>query len=312
MVEVNPPVSVLTPASAANRLTTDKLDAFGLVMPAPSAEWSDSEPGVIDEDHLTLSIGGGLKAPFHAAARYLDSGDRWRDVAGRPITDKVFAIELLPEAAHRLTTLVTTRLGAPLVRPVPVAMLVHGLGWSPPPGSPPGAKPAVQSVRAGDVFAPLPAGSRQNVTFHDARGLPIDPIAVAAMFADLIGWLPALGVGSLGAAGGLTQVLGLNTPAVPVRYHVVSPHGVLPTPTADMGLVVNGGAGSDTINPSTGTVSLKAGESYGAPSGGPAGVVYWGFAPGGFLDQQSLAPPALPAGVNLPRQFFRVVVLNLN
>src|SRR2546430_16442802 len=117
-------------------------------MPVLSAEWSDSEPGVIDEDHLTLSIGGGLKAPFHAAARYLDSGDRWRDVAGRPITDKVFAIELLPQAAHRLTTLVTPPLGPPLLRPGPGALPGPGPGWAPPPGAPPGAKPAGQSVRA--------------------------------------------------------------------------------------------------------------------------------------------------------------------
>ena len=193
-----PPVGVLTPASAANQMTSDQLDAFGLVMPILSAEWSDSAPGAIDEDHLTLSIGGGLKAPFHAAARYLDTGGRWRDVAGQPITDAVLAIEMLPEAARRLTTLVTSRLGAPLVRPVPVAMLVHGLTWQPPPNSPPGAKPPVQSVRAGDVFAPLPPGNRLDVTFHDAHGLPVNPIAVAALFADLITWLPALGVGQVG------------------------------------------------------------------------------------------------------------------
>jgi hypothetical protein len=311
VVELIPPVGVLTPASAANQLTSDKLDAFGLVVPVLSAEWSDTEPGVIDDDHLTLSIGGGLKAPFHAAARYLDTGERWRDVAGRPITDAVFAIEMLPEAARRLTTLVTARLGAPLVRPVPVTMLVHRLSWQPPLNSPPGAKPAVQSVRAGDVFAPLPPGNRQDVTFHDARGLPIDPIAVAALFADLITWLPALGVGQLGNAGGLSKVVALDTAATPVRYHLVSPHAVLCTPTADMGLAVSGGANPDIVDPSTGTVSLAAGESLGPAAGGAAGTLYWGFAPGGFLDQTALSPPALPAGVNLPRQFFRVMVGDL-
>ena len=147
MVELMPSLGVLTPASAADQMTSHQLDAFGLVMPVLSAEWSDTEPGVIDEDHLTLSIGGGLKAPFHAAASYLDTGTRWRDVAGQPITDAVFAIEMLPEAARRLTTLVTSRLGAPLVRPVPVAMLVHRLTWQPP-----GAKPPAQSVRAGHVY----------------------------------------------------------------------------------------------------------------------------------------------------------------
>jgi hypothetical protein len=312
VVELMPPVGVLTPTSATNQMTSDKLDAFGLVLPVLSAEWSDSEPGVIDEDHLTLSIGGSLKAPFHAAARYLDSGDRWRDVAGKPITDAVFAIEMLPEAARRLTTLLTTRLGAPLVRPVPVAMLVHNLTWQPPSGSPPGAKPAVQSLRAGDVFAPLPSGSRLDVTFHDARGLPVDPIAVAALFADLITWLPALGVGQVGNAGGLSKVLALNTAATAVRYHLVSPHGVLCTPTADMGLAVNGGTSPDTVAPSTGTVAIATGQSLGAASGGSAGTLYWGFAPGGFLDQQALAPPALPAGVTLARQFFRVVVVDLD
>jgi hypothetical protein len=310
VVELLPPVSVLTPASAANQMTSDKLDAFGLVMPVLSAEWSDSEPGVLDDDHLSLAIGGSLKAPFHGAARYLDSGERWRDVAGQPITEAVYAIEMLPEAGRRLVTLVASRLGAPLVHPVPVAMLVHGLTWQAPTGSPPGAKPAVQSVRAGDGFAPLPVGNRLDVTFHDQRGLPIDPVAVAAMFADLISWLPGLGVGQVGNAGGLTKVIALT--ATPVRYHLVSPHGVLCTPTADMGLALTGGANPDTVNPSTGTVSLAAGQNLGPAAGGSAGSLYWGFAPGGFLDQQPLAPPTLPAGVTLPRQFFRVVVVDLN
>jgi hypothetical protein len=308
MVELAPPVSVLTPASAANQLTSAKLDAFGLVMPVLSAEWSDTEPGVIDEDRLMLSIGGKLLAPFHAAASYLDTGTQWRDVTGQPVTDAVFAIEMLPEAARRLTALVTSRYGAPLVRPVPVAMLVHGLTWQPPPNSPPGAKPAVQLVRAGDVYAPLPSGNRLDVTFHDARGLPIDPIAVAALFADLITWLPALGFGQVSNPGGLSKVLALNTTNTPVRYHLVSPHGVLCTPTADMGLAVTGGSNPSTVNPSTGTVSIAAGQSLGMPQGSSPGTLYWGFAPGGVLDQQALSPPA---GVTLPRQFFRVAVVDL-
>jgi hypothetical protein len=307
MVELLPPMSVLTPASAANQMTSDKLDAFGLVMPVLSAEWSDTEAGVLDDDHLTLAIGGALKAPFHGAARYLDSGQRWRDVAGQPITEAVYAIEMLPEAGRRLITLVTGRLGAPLVHPVPVAMLVHNMT------APPGGTPAVQSVRAGDAIGNA-VGNRYDVTFHDARGLPIDPIATAAMFADLITWLPALGVGAAGNPGGLTKVIGLS--ATPVRYHLISPHGVLCTPTADMGLAVSGGASQDTVNPSTGTVSLTAGQSLGPAAGASAGSLYWGFAPGGFLDQKPLAPPALPTGaspaVSLPRQFFRVVVADLD
>ncbi len=310
MVELIPPVSVLTPASAANQMTADKLDAFGLVMPVLSAEWSDTQPGALDEDHLSLELGGWLKAPFHGAARYLDSGERWRDVTGQPITDAVYAIEMLPEAARRLVSLVTSRLGAPLIRPVPVAMLVHGLTWQAPPNSPPGAKPPVQSVRAGDVFAPLPGVNQLVITFHDARGLPVDPVAVAAMFAELISWLPGLGVGQVGGAGGLSKVIALSAAAV--RYHLVSPHGVLCTPTADMDLAVSGGANPDTVDPSTGTVSLAAGQSLGPAAGGSAGSLYWGFAPGGFLDQQPLAPPSLPAGVTLSRQFFRVVVVDLN
>ena len=127
----------------------------------------------------------------------------------------------------------------------------------------------------------------------------------------MITWLPALGTGNLGGAGGLNKVLALNTPATPVRYHLVSPHGVLCTPTAAQGLAVTGGTNPDTVNPGTGTVSLAAGQRLGPAAGGSAGALYWGFAPGGFLDQQALSPPPLPAGVNLPRQFFRVVAADL-
>jgi len=302
MVELGRPLTVLTTASAANELTSAGLDAFGLVMPVLSAEWSDTEPGVIDEDHLTLSIGGNRLAPFHAAATYLDTGARWRDVTGQPVTEAVLALEMLPEAARRLTTLVTTRYGTPLVRPVPVTMLIHNLTWAG------GGQPAVYSARAGDICAPVTAGNRLDITFHDARGLPVDPIAVAALFADLISWLPALGTGQVGNPGGLSKVIALNTLNVPVRYHLISPHGVLCTPTADMGLAVTGGSSPDTVNPATGTVSVAAGQSLGPPAGGSPGTLYWGFAPGGFLDQQPLSPPA---GVTLPRQFFRVTVTDL-
>ncbi len=310
MVSLLPPTVVLTAADAASRLTADQLDAFGLVMPVLSREWSTEAPSGLDDDHLTLQLSGSLKAPFHGVGRYLPSGGEWRDVTGQPVTGPVLALSMHPEAARRLLSLVSTRLGpAGAVRPVATTLLVHGLSWMPPAGAAPNAKPVVQSVRAGDVYAPL-GPAALTVSFHDEAGLPVDPLATACLYADLLAWLPGLGVGSITAAGGLSAAVGLDVPAQPFRYHLVSPHGVLSTPSAGLGLTVPGGA---SVSSSTGTVPLAVGQSLALPSGSPpASTVYWGFAPGGFLDQVPLAPPALPAGVTLARQFFRVMVADLS
>ncbi len=79
--------------------------------------------GDLDEAALRLTLSN-PRAPFRAPLQMVASPTRWSDVSGAPITTPAAVLELHPEAARRLAKLLEVRLGAPLIRPVPVAMLV--------------------------------------------------------------------------------------------------------------------------------------------------------------------------------------------
>ena len=128
MPSLIPPQTVLTPADAASQLQSKGLDALGLVVPNLSSGWADSTPGAGDVDAAALRLTlDGPRAPFKAPLRIEASPTIWSDVAGAPVAGPVAALVLHPEAARRLAKLVETRLGAPLIRPVPIAMVVHGV-----------------------------------------------------------------------------------------------------------------------------------------------------------------------------------------
>src|SRR4051795_10241525 len=65
-----------------------------------------------------------------------------------------------------------------------------------------------------------------DISFHDRRGLIVDPVAVAALLADLMLFRPALVAagagGSASQPGGVSTIANIAGPAV--RVHVVSPH----------------------------------------------------------------------------------------
>lgn len=320
MPALMPPQTVLTPADATNQLQANQLDVLGLVAPNLASGWATSTPGGGDVDGAALRLTLNTpRAPFRAPLRFETSPSTWSDVAGDPVTGPVAVLALHPEAARRLAKLVEVRLGAPLIRPVPVAMLVHGV-------TPPASPQPIDWFQAG---AQLGLGGSLAVSFHDARGLPIDPLAVAALFLDLIGWRPALllgdpGMPGVGALGGLNGIVALATDST--RCHVIDPHGRGYRATRDVARlkVIDGAAAEISVVPDGGLVSIGAGQRIGRSSADDTAenaallnlpqrpALHWGFALNSTLARAPLVLPTPPGGVTLATQFFRVVAVDLD
>lgn len=305
---------VLTPNDVRNQVNANGLDVLGLTVPALSMRWQASTPSAPDDTTLRLPLTNLPVAPFTGTYEVVAAPVRYAAPSGDPFTAPAGILALHPEALHRLETLVRTRLGS-LDRPVPVAMLVHG-------ATPP-ARPLMSWLRAGEL---LPDAG--DVSFHDRRGLIIDPLAVAALFADLLAWRGALSqapyaVDTVNGAGGVGAIAALAG-GVTTRVHVVTPHGAAYRPrrtgpgAVDTALKVLDGAGgvARAVNDS-GLVDLAAGERLGYPAPAPGGgtppvPILWGQSPGGTLDTATWVPPVAPAGVTLAREFFRVVAVDLD
>jgi hypothetical protein len=303
-------VTVLTAADAANQLQSKGFDALGLTVPAFGTQWSTATT-TADDTTLRLSVTN-PRAPFTGTFRLESSPVTLAAVDGNPITSPSGVLRLHPEAVHRLETLVRLRYGA-LQRPVPVAMAVHGVTVT---------GPQVMSwFRGGEDMGITGA---HDFSFHDRRGLIVDPVAVASLLADLMLFRPALVAagagGSASQPGGVSTIANLAGPAV--RVHVVSPHGAAyrsRRTVAELEVIDAAGAFVRAV-PASGIVDLAATERLGratthAAADAAAGApLLWGLAPGGELQATPLAAPPLPTGGSAPsptRQFFRVVAVDL-
>lgn len=293
--------SVLTPADVAGQVSTHGLDVHGLTAPVLARVWASATPGALDEATLRLSLTA-VSAPFTGTYEVQATPVTYAALDGSPITAPAGVLRLHPEAVHRLETMVRARLGS-LDRPVPVAMLVHGVVV-------PGTPAPMDWFRAGDPIGPMGSSA---VSFHDRRGWIIDPLAVASLVDDLLTFRPALAGASPGAvtdAGGVRTIAGLATAGV--RVHVVSPHGAAyrtRRPDTAMEVLDSGGALARTV-PASGIVDLTGTEQIGRVAGAGRPGVWWGQAPGGTLDSATWTPAALPAGVTLRRQFLRLVAVD--
>lgn len=312
MVDLIPPQTVLTPAGAANELGARGLEAFGLTVPALSPVWAGNSPGAGDlaADTLRLSLNQ-PRAPFRGIRSFTTTPSAFSGPDGTPFAGATLVLALHPEAARRLERLAEVRYGAPRQRSVPVAMLVHGATMPAPAKAP-------EWFLASETLDPGPAGSYA-VSFHDARGLIIDPVAAAHMLRDLLTWRPGLlsVMGGLGTAspGGVDAIAGLGTGVV---VHAIDPHGWAYRPLGAAGRlkVTDNADAAQAEVPDSGLVTLNAGQGIGRAAGDdpPAAgdpPLRWGWALGGTLARTRLTPPALPAGVTLARQFLRVMAVDL-
>lgn len=297
-------VFTLTPANAAQALRDNGLDALGVTAVRLAAAWGAANPG-FDLGSMTLSFNGGASAPWRGIFEYLDSCSAFRGLDGAPVAGGGAVLRLHPQAAARLLRLADFRYGVgsqPQVRVVPEALLIRGLTGT--------TSPTL--VNAGDA---LPAAASLTFSFHDARGLIVDPVAVAAMLDDLMTALPALDV-SNGAvsrtnAGGVRAIAGLATGVV---VQVASLHGrpfagVTGGPTVVRMDAANASQGAPDGN---GVTTLAATDTLAGAGATAAARLRLGWAAGGRMAATPLAVPTLPGVVALSRQFLRAFAVDLD
>lgn len=298
-------VFTLTPAGAAQALRDHGLDALGLTTLRLSPSWGSATPA-FDGNALTLNFAGAPKAPWRGILEYVDSAAAFRAVDGAPLIGAAAVLRLHPQAAGRLARLTRERYATasqPQVRTIPEALVIRDLA----------ANQAPQSYDPGDVLPPDAAGKR--LSFHDGRGLIVDPVAVAAMLDDLLSAFPALDI-SAGAtaatgAGGVRSVAGL---AGGVLVHIVTLHGRAFAPVAGGPDVQSHDSGGNPESPPgpDGLLTLAPGEHLGGTGTDAATRMRLGWAGGGILGAGPLQLPALPDGVALSRQFLRAFAVDLD
>ena len=313
MVGLIPPTTVLTQASATNDLSAFGLEALGLAAPALSPVWAGADPAVADYDAnaLTLRLNAPA-APFRGIATWEQKPATLSDVSGRALAGPALVLRLHPEAARRLQTEIDLRLGTK-IHPIPVTFALTGT-------TPPATIPPPQIYLARETLLGQPGSAV--VSFHDARGLPIDPIAVAQLWADLLTFRPALqNTDPFPArpmdAGGVGNMLAL---ANGVLVHVVDPHGWRYAAHGAGGQlhILNAAGDESSPFPASSLFVLDGNQRLGRTNSEAAAVppggftpLRWGFARNATLGTAPLAPPPLPLGVTLGRRFLRVMAVDL-
>jgi hypothetical protein len=235
--------------------------------------------------------------------------------SGNALSGACAVLRLHPAAVWRLETLMKNRYTdgvSPLLLPVPWCMVVRGAqGFT----SPHWLEPDDALTTTGNPASGTPLSGK--ISFHDGRGLIVDPIYVASVLADLQQWLAGLtGKTSstpVAGAGGVQSIAALSTSTV---VHLVDLHGKVYQPALPGANIItrtSGGAQSNTFSSPNGLATLAAGETIDT-SGGDAKRLRWGWQTNGLLGTAKLTPPALPTtGVpraSLSQQFFRVVAVD--
>lgn len=257
-------------------------------------------------DTLTVvrGFGGTAKQSFSAGdmvSLRLGRGNRSVEFSGadaQPLMTACAVYRLHPQAVLRLERLMSVRYGPPGVRPVACCMVVRGAEH-------------FETDQFFEAAADLPVTGP--ISFHDRRGLIVDPIYVASVFDDLLGWLPALRPASV--AGNVTDTNGIRPISQlenDTLLHFINPHGATFQPVAtDATLVTADIVGNPSGNlPPSGLVLLAPGDRIQAHAN-EVGRLRWGWATNGVMDRLPLTPPALPPGVTLNRQFLRVCVVDV-
>jgi hypothetical protein len=298
-------VFTLSPAGAAQALRDNGLDALGLTTLRIGPNWGSATPS-FDPAALALTYANIPNAPWRGILEFVDNLAAYRSVNGVPFTGAGAVLRLHPQAGARLDGLAAARYAAPgqfQLRAIPHAMVLRGVT----------ANISPQTYDPGD---PLPAGAAgQAVTFHDARGLIVDPIATAAILDDLMTAFPALDM-SAGATpptgpGGVRTIAGLASGTV---AHVVSLHGRSFTAIAGEPSVERQNSGGASLGAlgADGLVVLAAGERLGGAGSGAPQRLRLGWAGGGTMAATALTIPPLPGAIVLPRQFLRAFAVDLD
>ena len=257
----------------------------------------------------TLTV---VRGAMGSAKQAFDVGDRvtlrlslaqrvheFYDASGNALDVNATVLRLHPQAYVRLRTICAARYtapGQPAILPVPAAMVVRGAeGFR-----------ATRWYRADE---PLD-GVSGAVSFHDARGYPMDPVFVAGLFADLVGGGALPGLVPAGVttspidAGGVQLIAGLGT--AEVRLHLVDPHG---NPPNSASFITDNGSGVQTGVVFTTLFTLPASNRLVANNAAGPTTLRFGFATNGVLTANPLAVPALANGT-IARRYYRIMVVD--
>ncbi len=220
--------------------------------------------------------------------------DSFYDAACNPLSGPAAIYRLHPQAILRLATLAATRYGSPLLLPIPYAMVIRGLE-------------GFQTARWYEADELLSGGGK--VSFHDARGLIIDPIYVACMFADLQTWLTGLLTKNPTAptvAGGVQTIAALSSVTL---VHCVDLHGAIYQPAIPGATLItqNSTPTQTGTVPASGLFTLANGDGLAAAST-DNGRLRWGWATNGVLARTRLVPPALTNP--LAQKFYRAAIVD--
>jgi hypothetical protein len=256
-------------------------------------------------DTLTVVRGalGTAKQSFNVGDRVvlrLTSAQRsneFYEADGTPVNVNCTIFRFHPQAVARLQTLATSRYGQPLILPMPVAMIVRGAE-------------GFRAIRWYRPDEPL-NGVTGAISFHDHRGMIVDPIYVAGLFADLQTALPGLvppGIGAAANGPGGVQSIAALAGAAAVRVHFIDPHGnSMRIASANAQLITTDNNGNATGQITTPTITLAANNRIGANAMDTP--LRWGWATNGIMGRAPLLPPPLANGT-IARRFYRVMVVD--
>jgi hypothetical protein len=287
--------------------------AWGGSMPVMSPTWTDGTVPTPDESAMTLTLSSGSwRAPLAGTVAAPATGRALPltliGPSGAPLpTQGVFVLTFDRRAHLRLAHLYAQVLesatgarpergrGLPF-RPVPLHICY-----------------AAGSGTGGNVAAGDDLGVSGGCTFHDASGMPIDPLAVAAAFTALMTAHNVLQDRALGAsfnANHQVSQIAILAGSATVRLRLADHAGAPYDGARLQGITaVDTSSGLFTLDSGLGGTVTKTATSGSFPAAvrrllrlGPAGT--------GTLGEQ-FVPPAAPAGVTLARDFFSLCVVEL-
>jgi hypothetical protein len=307
-------LTTLTQDALTTALRDRGLAALGLTAPLLSPRWSAAAAAAFDPGAMTIDLGTAVRAPFSGTIAYPTAANDWFDAAGASIGGSALVLRMHPQAAMRIERLMIAMLGAAAAAamPMPSQMVVRNVTGA-----------GQEKATAAEAIALTgPGAATGRASFHDSRGLIIDPIAVACVFDALIqahpGLLGAAPASDRTAAGGLQ---GITAMASGVRAQILDLHGARFAPISAEARIARLDASDAALGDpdANGLVDLAAGERLGPAGANAARVkIGWaglrgalaGAAGSGVLAGDALTPPALPMSLTLNRRFLRAVAVD--
>jgi hypothetical protein len=303
-------------------LNTLGISAFGIGMPVLAPRWTDSQTPTVNDAAMSLELAGGTwlspAAGTLLAVQGSAIGVTLVHADGAIAAGPGLLLTLFPQVYLRLRRLYAQTFevagrperdqGLP-VRPVPRYFLYAG---------------AVDAADvSGDVTAGAELGQSGELTIYDDAGTPLDPLAVAAAFQAIMTRHQALQQRTIGAPFDpnpqVQTIAGLGGGTPVVRLRLADPAGKPYDGAHLVGLTAfAAGAGLFTLNAAAGGGSDLSGAITKAAGTGATGdfpdetrrLLLLGPATTGRLGER-FAPPALPGGVSLARDFLAVRVIQL-